>query len=135
MSMSGYLAINILGSLAGPFLYGRLSDKFFRWKTIILFLLCQMLVVSIRMFADVSLNMTPGLGVFPGALQGGLASGLTPAFSERYATPLRRTQAPAATGKQLVNQALPVLCASLCYRCHIIKETHTLKRKTHSLIG
>ncbi|MCZ4060854.1 hypothetical protein O3W44_19850 [Pantoea sp. LMR881] len=63
--MSGYLAINILGSLAGPFLYGRLSDKFFRWKTIILFLLCQMLVVSIRMFADVSLNMTPGLGFSP----------------------------------------------------------------------
>lgn len=89
VSMSGYLAINILGSLVGPFIYGRLSDKFGRWKTIILFLLCQIGVVSVYMFASISLDITLGLGFLLGALQGGLASGLTPAFSELYPTQIR----------------------------------------------
>lgn len=89
VSMSGYLAINILGSLVGPFIYGRLSDRFGRWKTIIFFLLCQMAVVSVYMFAAISLDITLGLGFLLGALQGGLASGLTPAFSELYPTQMR----------------------------------------------
>ncbi|WP_458024268.1 MFS transporter [Kosakonia sp. AX9b] len=89
VSMSGYLAINIVGSLLGPFIYGRLSDKLGRWKTIILFLLCQITVVGIYMFAHVSLAVTLGLGGILGIFQGGLASGLTPAFSELYPTHIR----------------------------------------------
>jgi MFS family permease len=88
-SMSGYLCINILGSLLGPFICGYISDRLGRWRTMMLFLCLQALVVGIYMFADISLAVTLILGFFLGAFQGGLASGITPAFSELYPTRLR----------------------------------------------
>lgn len=88
-SMSGYLLVNILGSLMGPFICGYISDKFGRWKTIMLFLVLQACVVSIYMFMAVNLDITLVLGYFLGALQGGLASSTMPAFSELYPTSMR----------------------------------------------
>ncbi|RYF48703.1 MAG: MFS transporter, partial [Cytophagaceae bacterium] len=46
-STSGYLAVNIIGSLLGPFIYGRLSDHISRGKAFMLFLLCQACVVAV----------------------------------------------------------------------------------------
>ncbi|MBP2199607.1 MFS transporter [Pantoea cypripedii] len=91
--MSGYLFINILGSLIGPFIYGRLSDRMGRWRAVILFLLLQSVVISLYMFAHLDLDITLVLGLFLGAFQGGLASGLTPAFSELYPTAIRASGA------------------------------------------
>lgn len=88
-SMSGYLLVNILGSLMGPFICGYISDKLGRWKTIMLFLVLQACVVSVYMFMSVNLGITLVLGYFLGALQGGLASSTMPAFSELYPTSMR----------------------------------------------
>ncbi|WP_397448594.1 MFS transporter [Pseudomonas sp. NA-150] len=88
-STSGYLAVNILGSLVGPFVYGLISDKIGRGKTFMLFLCCQAVVVSVYMFAHIDLNILLLLGFFLGAFQGGLASGLPLAFSELYPTHIR----------------------------------------------
>ncbi|MDN3235609.1 MFS transporter [Pseudomonas sp. WAC2] len=88
-STSGYLAVNIIGSLVGPFIYGLISDRVGRGKTFMLFLICQALVVSIYMFANVSMTIILGLGLLLGAFQGGLASGLPLTFSELYPTSIR----------------------------------------------
>ncbi|MDB6142944.1 MAG: transporter [Pseudomonas sp.] len=88
-STSGYLAVNIVGSLVGPFIYGLISDKLGRGKTFMLFLVCQAIVVSIYMFGHIDMSILLGLGLLLGAFQGGLASGLPLAFSELYPTRIR----------------------------------------------
>ncbi len=92
-SMSGYLALNILGSLIGPFIYGLVSDRYGRGRTFMMFLCCQAVVVACYLFMPVSLGVTLVLGLFLGAFQGGLASGLTPTFSELYPTSIRASGA------------------------------------------
>lgn len=88
-STSGYLAVNIVGSLLGPFIYGRISDRIGRGRAFMAFLVCQALVVAVYMFAAVNMTVLLGLGLLLGAFQGGLASGLPVAFSELYPTRIR----------------------------------------------
>ncbi len=90
-STAGYLSLNILGSFVGPFLYGYLSDWIGRRKSFMIFLCCQATNVAIYMFAPINATTTLILGFFLGALQGGLASGMLPAFSELYPTRIRGT--------------------------------------------
>jgi len=87
-STAGYLALNILGSFVGPFAYGFLSDWIGRRKSFI-FLCCQATNVAIYMFAPINAATTMVLGFFLGALQGGLASGMLPSFSELFPTRIR----------------------------------------------
>jgi MFS family permease len=82
-STSGYLAVNIIGSLLGPFIYGRLSDHISRGTA---FMLC---VVAVYTLAPINMAITLGLGLLLGAFQGGLASGLPVAFAELYPTRIR----------------------------------------------
>jgi len=88
-STAGYLALNILGSFVGPFAYGFLSDWIGRRKSFMIFLCCQATNVAIYMFAPINAATTMVLGFFLGALQGGLASGMLPSFSELFPTRIR----------------------------------------------
>jgi MFS family permease len=90
-STAGYLALNILGSFVGPFLYGYLSDWIGRRKSFMVFLCCQATNVAIYMFAPINNTTTFALGFFLGAFQGGLASGMLPSFSELFPTRIRAT--------------------------------------------
>jgi MFS family permease len=90
-STAGYLALNILGSFVGPFLYGYLSDGIGRRRSSIIFLYCQAVNVAIYMFAPIHAGITLLLGFSLGALQGGLASGMLMSFSELFPTRIRAT--------------------------------------------
>ncbi len=90
-STAGYLALNILGSFVGPFLYGYLSDWIGRRKSFMIFLCCQATNVGIYMFAPINATTTFILGFFLGALQGGVASGMLMSFSELFPTRIRAT--------------------------------------------
>ncbi|WP_040262719.1 MFS transporter [Pseudomonas massiliensis] len=133
-STSGYLAVNILGSLLGPFLYGVISDRITRRRAFMLFLLGQALVVSVYMFAPVNLAVVLALGLLVGAFQGGLASGLPLAFSELYPTRIRANGAgfctsfgrglgsvmPAAVGFAAAHASLPAAMGTLAVTAYAI---------------
>ncbi|WP_315799232.1 MULTISPECIES: MFS transporter [unclassified Bradyrhizobium] len=88
-SSAGYLAMNILGSLVGPLLYGWLSDRTGRRPAFMIFLLCQAVNASIYLLAPIGANTTILLSFFLGAFQGGLASGMLPTFAELFPTEIR----------------------------------------------
>jgi len=133
-STSGYLAVNIIGSLLGPFLYGRISDHISRGKGFLLFLLCQACVVSVYTFAPINMTVTLGLGLLLGAFQGGLASGLPVAFAELYPTRIRANGAgfctsfgrgfgsimPAAVGFASTGMGLPTAMGVFAISSYLI---------------
>ncbi|WP_338459407.1 MULTISPECIES: MFS transporter [unclassified Pseudomonas] len=92
-STAGYLAVNILGSLVGPFIYGLLSDRVGRGRCFMLFLFLQAINVSVYIFYPLNPSVTLALGFLLGLLQAGLASGLTPSFAELYPTAIRASGA------------------------------------------
>jgi MFS family permease len=133
-STSGYLAVNIIGSLLGPFVYGRISDHISRAKAFMLFLLCQACVVSVYTFAPINMTVTLGLGLLLGAFQGGLASGLPVAFAELYPTRIRANGAgfctsfgrgfgsimPAAVGFASTGMGLPTAMGVFAISSYVI---------------
>ncbi len=88
-SSSGYLAMNILGSLVGPLLYGWLSDRIGRRPAFMAFLVLQSGNVAVYLLAPIGAGVTIGLSFFLGAFQGALASGMLPTFAELFPTPIR----------------------------------------------
>ncbi|MGV2108975.1 MFS transporter [Agrobacterium vitis] len=86
---AGYLALNILGSLIGPLLYGWLSDRIGRRRAFMTFLILQSLNAGIYLLAPIGPGITIGLSFFLGAFQGALASGMVPTFSELFPTSIR----------------------------------------------
>jgi MFS family permease len=86
---TGYLALNILGSLVGPLLYGWLSDRIGRRPAFMVFLVAQSINASIYLLAPIGANTTIVLSFFLGAFQGALASGMLPTFAELFPTRIR----------------------------------------------
>jgi len=88
-STAGYLALNILGSLTGPFIAGMLADGIGRRATFITLLLAQAVTVSCYLFLPLTSTATLLLGFVVGALQGGLAAAMLPTFAELFPTDIR----------------------------------------------
>jgi MFS family permease len=86
---TGYLALNILGSLVGPLLYGWLSDRIGRRPAFMVFLVAQSINAGIYLLAPIGANTTIVLSFFLGAFQGALASGMLPTFAELFPTRIR----------------------------------------------
>lgn len=86
---TGYLALNILGSLVGPLCYGWLSDRIGRRPAFMTFLVAQSINAGIYLLAPIGANTTIVLSFFLGAFQGALASGMLPTFAELFPTRIR----------------------------------------------
>jgi len=86
---AGYLAMNIMGSLVGPLLYGWLSDRIGRRPAFMTFLALQSINAGIYLLAPIGAGTTIVLSFFLGAFQGALASGMLPTFAELFPTRIR----------------------------------------------
>jgi MFS family permease len=86
---AGYLALNIFGSLVGPFCYGWLSDRVGRRPAFMTFLILQAGNVAIYLLAPIGATVTIALSFFLGAFQAALASGMLPTFAELFPTNIR----------------------------------------------
>ena len=85
----GYLALNIVGSFLGPWIYGPISDRFGRRPVFLLFLAMQAVAVPVYLTVDSSLALTLAIGFVVGLLQGGLATGVQPILGELFGTRIR----------------------------------------------
>jgi MFS family permease len=88
-NVSGYLAINILGSFAGAFLNGWMADAFGRRKTFMIIACCQAIAVAVYTLAPINLGVTLVLGFVLGTLQSGTAAGTAAYIAELFPTHIR----------------------------------------------
>ncbi|WP_321871618.1 MFS transporter [Paraburkholderia tropica] len=84
-----YLALNIVGSFLGPWIYGPISDRFGRRPVYLLFLSMQAVAVPVYLSVGGSLALTLCVGFVVGLLHGGLATGVQPMLGELFGTRIR----------------------------------------------
>ena len=88
-NVSGYLAINILGTLSGAFLNGWMADALGRRKTFMIIACCQVVAVGVYTMAPIDLTVTLLLGFVLGTLQSGTAAGTGAFLAELFPTRIR----------------------------------------------
>jgi len=113
-SVGGYLAINILGSFAGAFLNGWMSDAVGRRYTFTIIAGCQTIAVAIYTLAPINLTATMLLGFILGALQSGTAAGTGAFLAELFPTRIRGSaQGLAGNAGRAIGAAMPSIVGVL----------------------
>lgn len=88
---SGFLALSVTGLVLGPIVGGFISDRIGRRNTFLTLIPLHAIVVVMLLFLRPPVPATLLLIFLQGALQGGIAGCMLPAFSELYRTDIRAT--------------------------------------------
>ena len=113
-NVSGYLAINILGTLSGAFLNGWMADALGRRKTFMIIACCQVVAVGVYTMAPIDLTVTLLLGFVLGTLQSGTAAGTGAFLAELFPTRIRGTaQGFCGNAGRAIGAVMPALVGIL----------------------